>query len=172
MKGFKGFAIGLLGGIVLTIVAVVLMASQSAYQFMVQESLSNSDFDKTVAAIQETVIAKGWQVPKVYRLDETMAKHGHPDVLPVAVIELCQPEHAYKLLKGDETRLVTSFMPCRISIYETSKGEVIISRMNSGLLSQIFPSKISETMGVATQEVEVILTKAQENLAKTYLAQE
>lgn len=168
----KGFVAGLLGGIALTIMAVLLMASQGAYQFMVEESISNSDFDKTVAAIQQTVTAKGWKIPKVYRLDKTMAQHGHADVLPVAVIELCQPEHAYKLLKGDETRLVTSFMPCRISVYETSQGVVVVSRMNSSLLSRIFPSEISETMGAATEEVETILAQAQENLAKVSLAQE
>jgi len=81
-------------------------------------------------------------------------------VLPVAVIELCHPDHAVKILKEDDARMVSSFMPCRVSVYEKRDGSVIISRMNSSLMSRIFPDLISTVMADATQDVEEILNKA------------
>ncbi len=129
------------------------------HTFMVEESKSPLSFDDTLQSIKEATIAKGWQIPTIHRLDKSMQKAGY-QVLPLAVIELCHPDHAVKILKEDEARMVSSFMPCRVSVYQTSDGSVIVSRMNSALMSRIFPDLISEVMANATEEVEDILTEA------------
>jgi uncharacterized protein (DUF302 family) len=132
------------------------------HTFMVVEDKSSMNYEDTVQAIIDATLAKGWKVPTVHRLDKTMKKFGH-DVLPTAVIELCHPAHAAKILKEDDARMVSSFMPCRVSIYQKRDGTVIVSRMNSSLMSNIFPDLISRVMADATSEVEEILKTAQAN---------
>jgi uncharacterized protein (DUF302 family) len=146
-------------GFVLGAVAIAAVAGVSANQFMIQQSLSPLAFEDTVESIKQTVTDKGWKLPKVYRLDETMKQHGY-EVNPVAVLELCHAEHAYKILRNDDSLMVTPFMPCRISIYQRDNGDVVIARMNSGLMSNLFNREIASVMGLATQQVEGIIAAA------------
>jgi len=129
------------------------------HTFMIEESRSPLSYEDTIQSIKEATIAKGWKIPTIHRLDKTMKKSGY-QVLPTAVIELCHPDHAVKILKEDDARMVSSFMPCRVSVYQKSDGSVIISRMNSSLMSRIFPDLISKVMADATRDVEDILTTA------------
>lgn len=144
----------LLGAVVLAAVAGV-----TANQFMIQQTPSPLAFEDTVEAIKHRVTEKGWKLPKIYRLDQTMEKHGY-QVNPVAVLELCHPEHAYKILSNDDSLMVTPFMPCRISVFQRDNGEVIIARMNSGVMSNLFNRDIASVMGVATQQLEGIIASA------------
>ena len=151
IAGVSGFVAGA--------VAIGTVAAYTADGFMIQQTMSPLGFEQTVSAIEHAVQAKGWQLPKVYRLDQTMQKHGY-EVNKVAVMELCHPEHAYKILKNDESLMVTPFMPCRISVYQRDNGDVIVARMNSGLMSNLFNTDIAQVMGLATSQVEGIITAA------------
>ncbi len=75
----------------------------------------------------------------------------------VTVIELCNVDLAGDILTGDENRIVSSMMPCRVAVYETSDGSVIVSRMNTGLMSSVFGGKVQEVMAMATDQTELIL---------------
>ena len=132
------------------------------HTFMVVETKSTMDYEDTIKSIMDATLKKGWKVPTLHRLDKSMAKFGHK-VPPTAVIELCHPTYAVQILKEDDARMVSSFMPCRVSVYEKSDGSVIISRMNSSLMSSIFPDKISKVMAGATSEVEGIIDTALAN---------
>ncbi len=149
----------LLIGFVIGALVIWWPSGLAIHTFMVKESKSPLSFDDTLQSIEETTIAKGWKIPTIHRLDKTMQKAGY-QVLPTAVIELCHPDHAVKILKEDDARMVSSFMPCRVSVYQKSDGSVVISRMNSALMSRIFPDLISEVMADATREVEGILAEA------------
>ncbi len=85
-----------------------------------------------------------------------MAKFGKT-VKPVKVFELCHPDHAEKILKKGDERIVTSLMPCRVSIYEKNNGKVYVSRMNSGLMAKPMGGIIDEVMSAASKENEEIL---------------
>jgi uncharacterized protein (DUF302 family) len=152
-------AITAIASFVLGAVTFALVAGVSANQFMIQETVSPLSFEDTVEAVKTTVTGKGWQLPKIYRLDKTMEKHGFK-VNPVAVLELCHPEHAYKILARDDSLLVTPFMPCRISVYRRDNGQVVIARMNSGLMSNLFNRNVAEVMATATGQVENIIATA------------
>ncbi len=132
------------------------------HTFMVVETKSTMDYEDTIKSIMDATLKKGWKIPTVHRLDKSMEKFGHR-VPPTAVIELCHPTYAVQILKEDDARMVSSFMPCRVSVYEKSDGSVIISRMNSSLMSNIFPDKISKVMAGATSEVEDIIGTALSN---------
>jgi uncharacterized protein (DUF302 family) len=147
-----GFALGAL--------VVWWPSGLGVHTFMVVEDTSSKNYEDTLQSIINVTLEKGWKVPTVHRLDKTMEKFGH-EVLPTAVVELCHPTHAAKILKEDDARMVSSFMPCRVAIYEKRDGTVVVSRMNSSLMSSIFPDLISKVMADATGEVEGILEAAQ-----------
>ncbi|MBE9525072.1 MAG: DUF302 domain-containing protein [Chloroflexi bacterium] len=149
LSAIVGFVLGIifLGG-------VVFLAAPG---LMITEDISPLNYEDTVGAIQESAVELGWKVPKTYQLDASVVEAGY-DVLPATVIELCHPDHAGKVLSEDAARVVTSLMPCRIAVYETSDGSVIISRMNSGLVSKVFGGTVTEVMSRASAENEVILS--------------
>lgn len=151
--------LALLGVIVMGWLALAFGGVLDVRNVMVVETESPHDLEQTVTAISNAAQDHQWKIPKVYRLNKSLAKEGH-HVRPVAVIELCHPTYAAKLLSQDETRFVSSFMPCRVSVYEKESGQVIVSRMNTGLFSKLFPGEAGAVMGTATYETQAILAQA------------
>jgi len=150
----------LLSGVVGFIIAVLLLGVVgfvAAPRLMILEDKSPLGFEETVQAIQDSAVAHGWKVPVTHELYNSVNKAGY-DVLPAATIELCHPDHAARILQDDDARIVTSLMPCRIAVYETSDGRVIISRMNSGLVSKFFGGLVTEVMAQASADNEEILS--------------
>lgn len=146
-------------GFILGAVTFAVTVGMTANQFMIEETVSPLSFDETVQSVKTTVSGKGWKMPTIHRLDKTMKKHGF-DVNPVAVLELCHAEHAYKILSRDDSLLVTPFMPCRISVYQRDNGDVVVARMNSGLMSNLFNQNVAQVMATATGQVEGIISAA------------
>jgi len=152
MKKFLGgIAVGFLVGVVL----FGVIAWTVAPKMMMIESYSKLGFDETVQAIQDNAAAQNWVVPNVLRLDKSLAKDGY-EVQPVAVIELCNPELAQQVLSRDDARIVSSLMPCRVAVYQKSDGDVVLSRMNTALMSKMFGGVVTRVMADATSETEKI----------------
>lgn len=145
------FILGLIAGIVLTAVLVVLVLPRQ--MFVVHES--KHDFDKTVAAIEQSAADNKWSMPHQYDLQATMKKHGF-EVNPVKVISLCKPQHAYRILNGEEERVVSALMPCRLAVYEKN-GKTYVSMLNAGLFSKFMGTKIMSVMGEASEENKQII---------------
>jgi uncharacterized protein (DUF302 family) len=122
---------------------------------MMVEEKSTLDFDETVQAIQDNAAEQEWSVPRVLRLDQSLAKEGY-EVRPVAVIDLCKADLSSQILAQDDARVVSSLMPCRVAVYEKSNGEVVLSRMNTALMSRMFGGVITDVMGEATAQTEEI----------------
>lgn len=144
--------IGILAG-ALIILLIIFYVSPS---LMFKENKSNYDFETTVTEFEKSVLAAGWKLPHVSDLQETMRKFGK-DVKQVKVMEICHPDHAYKILSQDDERIVSSLMPCRVAIYERTDGNVYVSRMNSGLLAKPMNKLIRTTMSEAAGDIEKIL---------------
>lgn len=117
------------------------------------ESKSRFGFDETVAKLVEIIVGSGWRVTYEHDLKETMNKNGLA-VLPVKVIELCNPPYAYRLLSDDELRIYSNMMPCRISIYEKEDGKTYVSRMNSALFASQMGGVVEEVMKGAYGDAE------------------
>ena len=79
--------------------------------------------------------------------------------MPVNVIELCNPKYSYEVLKDDNSKLISTMMPCRISVYEKANGKTYISRINPEFLYNSFDSSKSNEMSKAIEEIESILNK-------------
>lgn len=145
------------GGFVVGVVAMMLTAFSAAPKLMIVEDQSLFNFEDTVEMIKTTAAQQNWKVPTVHMIHDAVSPYGY-QVDRVAVIELCQPHHAGKILAEDRGKIVTSMMPCRVSVYETSDNRVIVSRMNTGLVAQAFGGTVASVMADATQESEAILT--------------
>ncbi len=145
---------GLIGFILGALVLGIVMYNAAPGMMMV-ENKSKYGFDETVAKIEAACAKDGWKIPKIHRIDKSVSKIDST-VLPVAVIELCKPNHAVQVLVNDEDKIVSSMMPCRVAIYEKKNGDVIISRMNTGLVAGLFGDVVANTMDHATTETEEI----------------
>jgi len=146
-----------IAGFVLGVVIVGLIGFLAAPSLMIVEDVSSLGYEETVQAIQDAAVAQGWKVPTVHALDASVNKAGH-NVLPASVIELCHPDLAARILADDEARVVTSMMPCRVAVYQRSDGPVVVSRMNTGLVSKLFGGLVTEVMAQATNDSEQILS--------------
>lgn len=122
------------------------------------EDISPTDFDTTVERLSKEIENKSWKISNVYDLQKTMEKHGK-NVLPVKVFSLCHPKHSSKILEKDSERIVSSMMPCRVSVYEKHDGKTYISRMNSLIVASAFGGIIEQVMTESAKEVEEIIEK-------------
>lgn len=139
-------------GLVIGVLATGAILAFSTPSIMMKESVTRfENFEEAVALFEDSVADHGWKIPAAHDLQATMANYDH-DVEPVMVYELCHPEHAARILSLDEERIVSSMMPCRVSIYEKSDGRVYVSWMNTGLMGRLFGGVISDVMQDASSD--------------------
>lgn len=149
-----GIIIGVISGLVLGL----LIAFFISPSLMLRQDKNNMDFDSTVAALEKAIEEHGWKTPMIHDLQATMLKFGK-DVRSVKVLEICHPDHSYEILSQGEERIVSSMMPCRISVYEKEDGSVWISRMNSGIMAKPMSPVVRKTMSAAAADVEEIIAE-------------
>jgi uncharacterized protein (DUF302 family) len=123
---------------------------------MFLETLSPFDFHSTVELLSKEIENKSWKISNVYDLQKTLNQHGK-DVLPVKVFSLCHPNHSSRILEKDSERIISSMMPCRVSIYEKADGKTYISRMNSSMIAAGFGGIAEQVMTESANEVEEII---------------
>jgi len=152
----------MVAGIIIGVVAVLIIGLFilyfSAPALMFRENRNRYDFDTTVARIEEVVQEKGWKIPHVHDLQETMKKFDK-EVRSVKVFDICHPEHSYEILSRNDERIVSNMMPCRIAVYEKEDGSVWISRMNSGFMAKPLSKVVRRTMTAAARDVEEIIAE-------------
>jgi uncharacterized protein (DUF302 family) len=125
-------------------------------QTVLIENQSQAGFAETVELLSKTILDKGWKITATHDLQETMKKNGK-EVLPVKVIELCNPIHAYQILSKDGDRDVSPMLPCRISVYEKSDGKTYISRMNAPEFAGMIGGEAAKTIVQAFDDTEEML---------------
>jgi len=149
-----GIIIGIVSGMVIGLLIAFLISPS----LMFREDINGKDFDATVAKLEKEIEERGWKTPVVHDLQATMKKFGK-DVRSVKVLEICHPDLSYQILSQSEEKIVSSMMPCRISVYEKEDGSVWISRMNSGFLAKPMSRVIRLTMSAAAADVEEIIAE-------------
>lgn len=143
---------GLLAGILLT----SLLAYKSAPGMLLKEAESKYTFEESVEKFRQTAYDMGWKIPTVHDMEETMRVNGY-QVNNMKVFELCHPDHAYEILKLDRERIVSSMMPCRVSIYEKSDGKTYVSWMNTSMMGNMMGGVIADVMGIASADSEKMI---------------
>lgn len=114
---------------------------------------SKLGLEETINHIKTQAEKEGWKIPIIHDLKKSVSGAGF-DVLPVKVIEICNPKFAGKVLENDETRFLSPMMPIRISVYEDTKGNVIISRINSELLGKMLGDMVDDSIMEACSRSE------------------
>lgn len=132
-------------------------SAQTSNEQMFLENESMYNFDETVEKLSAEIEKKTWKVLVVHDLQEKLKKSG-TEVLPIKVFALCHPKHSSKILLKDDERIVSSLMPCRVSVYTKSNGKTYISRMNTAILAKSLGGIIEEVMIASSNEVEEILS--------------
>lgn len=132
------------------------LVMSGAKMFLENESLYG--FDKTVEMITVELEKRLWSLSFTHDLQQTLKKHGK-EVLPVKVLALCHPKHSGQILDKDYERIVSSMMPCRISVYEKSDGKTYISRVNASVVAKQMGGLIEKVMTNSADEVEDIVAK-------------
>ncbi len=146
------FWLGLIIGVGVTLLVFIVFLPRK--MFLVSKSKLN--FGETAEKIIESTAINNWSMPAQYDLQATLGKHGF-DVKPVRVFSICKPELANKILEGNEERVVSALMPCRLAIYEGKDGKTYVSRLNAPFFARLLGSKIKNVMVAAGAETEIIL---------------
>ena len=120
------------------------------------ENESRFGFGETEKTLALQIEENGWKITATHDMQETMKKNGK-EILPVKVIELCNPNHAYNILSKDELLSVSPMLPCRISIYEKKDGKTYVSRMNAPAFAAMIGGDAADTMVAAFNETEELL---------------
>ena len=140
MKYIIGFLIG--------VVVVAVTGWNVMPGMMLKEIPSPYSVTETIEKISANAKAEGWVVAGVKPLHKAVKKHGGGDLPPVNLIDLCQANHAFNILKDDDNKKLSVFMPCTISVYEKTDGHTYVGVMNAELLGKMFGGTIAQIMGV------------------------
>jgi len=138
------------------ILGILIMVEFSA-DLLIREEKSKFGFEETVTTFENAVVEAGWVIPAVHDLQASMAKFG-TEVRKVKVFAICYPEHASKILSGSDERIVSSMMPCRVSIYEKEDGAVYFSLVNARRMSAGMERNVRKVMKAAYEDMEVIIS--------------
>ena len=118
---------------------------------IVVESPSRFGFEKTVEMLGTEALKRGWSVPAVHDLQQSLARSGQ-NVKPVRVIEVCKPKYSGRMLELNDERIISVMMPCRISVYEKDDGLTYVSLVNFSEIASELPANIAEVMREASAE--------------------
>ncbi len=125
---------------------------------MFLEDTSPVNFPRTLDAFREEVKAAGWTILGEHNMAGILSTKGFT-LHPVVVIEVCSGKYSARLLAKDEYRYVVSMIPCRVAIYQTSAGKVVISRMNTGMFAGMLSGEVAEVMRLSGSEMEAVIQK-------------
>lgn len=141
-------------GIIVGIALTGIIAWKSAGSFMFNEIESPFGVEETAARIQRNIQGledRGWKLSGLRDPSKAVAFSG-TNVLPVLLVEACSTTYSGPLLKDDDTRILSILMPCSITVYKKDNGKTYIGLMNSGLMGQLFGSKVAAIMGEVAKD--------------------
>lgn len=130
--------------------------------FMLKTSKSKHDFEQTVQMVRENALRVGWDVPLNFEIQQHYREKGLSDMTRAVNMYLCNPQGGYDIMKKDVYKPMVVMMPTAVSVYETSRGEVHVSRMRFHRMSWMFVGTVKEVL----KNGGVKLEKALEGVVK------
>ena len=147
------------------ILSTAAVASDKEQPKMFLQSESPKGFKETVKVFKEEVKKGGWSILNTTNLAGILSAKGYT-LDPVLIFDVCSGKYSAKILANDEYRHVTPLMPCRTSIYKTSKGKVVIARLNAKAMAPMFDPGLANIMLKSSNEIEEIINKTISRLSK------
>lgn len=149
MKIFNKIAL-IIVGVLGTLFTIYMFAPN----IMIKKDNSPYSFEETIDKISKNIEKEGWSLLGIKRLDKSIAKHGHTINEKVALIEICHPEYAKKIISAPEATHISVMMPCTIAVYETANHKVYISHMNIKPIAWLFGGTVQKIMGNAVAKAQ------------------
>jgi len=108
----------------------------------------------------ETAVQKHrFGVLHVYDLKETLTKKGHPLRAECRIFEVCNPEHASRVLARDMR--VNMALPCRVSVYQDDGVTKIGTILPTEMLRMLSPDReLAETARAVETTLKAIIDDA------------
>lgn len=123
---------------------------------MVQVVPSGKSFAETLDTFRAEVAEAGWSILNENNMAGVLSARGYT-LDPVMIIDVCSGQYSAQILGSDEARPISAFMPCRVSIYQTSDGEVYIARMNTEAFAPMLDPMVAEVMLASDAEISAII---------------
>jgi uncharacterized protein (DUF302 family) len=107
---------------------------------------SEHDFEQTVQLVRENALRVGWDIPWSFELQQHYQERGLSDMTRAVNLYLCNPQAGYDIMKQDVYKPMAVLMPTAVSVYESTGGEVYVSRMNLTRMSAMFSGKVKTAL--------------------------
>lgn len=155
-----GVGIGLILGIVFTLLTVGSFFKIAAPTMIFNEVASTYDFDKTVELIKNRINKQdGWHVTSIIDQQKEIIEYGGQAIGKVKIIKFCNGKLSGEMLAEDGSKFMATNMPLSISVYEKSDGRVTIGLMNGYLVARLFSgTREGALMENAIKDMESILS--------------
>lgn len=127
---------------------------------MVIENTTTKDFTTTLEAVKTQLKEDKWNIISELNIGKRLKKKGVKVLGGIVLLQLTSGKNTVPLLKKDETRYITAFMPCTVSVYGMSDGSVRISRMNAPALAQMMEPEVAAVMTKGFSKLDESLKKA------------
>ncbi|MBN1949322.1 MAG: DUF302 domain-containing protein [Candidatus Cloacimonetes bacterium] len=149
----KKIILSLIIGLIVGAALMGLFVWKKMPSLMLQVVKSRYDFETTVSMLEEASYQNEWEVLHIYDMGDCLFSEGFDDqLLKITILSICQPDYSYHILQDDENRKIAAIMPCRIGVYEDSRGDVYLTRMNIKLFSKMFSGTIGEIMTLVAED--------------------
>jgi len=119
---------------------------------------SNKSFPETLKTFKEEVNKAGWSLLNANNMAGVLSERGFT-LSPVVILDVCSGKYSAQILGKDEYRPISAFMPCRVSIYQTSDGQVFLARMNTGAFVGMMPPAVAGVMVASDKEIAKIIDR-------------
>lgn len=126
---------------------------------LVQVVQSSKSFSETLNAFKEEAGKAGWSVLNANNMAGVLSERGFT-LDPVVILDVCSGQYSARILSSDDYRPISAFMPCRVSIYQTSDGRVFVARMNTSAFAGMMPPEVVQFMSASDQEVDGIIARS------------
>jgi uncharacterized protein (DUF302 family) len=107
--------------------------------------------------LRDNALRVGWDLPWSFDLQHHYRERGLADMTKVVNLYLCNPQGGYDIMKEDVYKPMGTMMPTAVSVYETSEGQVCVSRMNLGGMSAMFHGTVRKTLKEGGAKLEKAL---------------
>lgn len=119
---------------------------------------SQKSFSATLKAFRQEISNAGWSILNMHNMAGVLSERGYT-LHPVVVLDVCSGKYSARVLSKDAYRPVSVFMPCRVSIYQTSQGKVFVAMMNTGAFLQQMPPEVAEVMSASDEEIGEVIAR-------------
>lgn len=133
--------------LVVSILIVGVISGCSFKNMMLEERVSPYGMQETIEKIQSNAKKVDWVSPGVKNMNKAITKHGGKALVgEVRIIELCNAQHASKILSDEDARYSALFMPCSIGVYTKSDGKTYVSNVKANVVGDMMGGTVAEVM--------------------------